>query len=195
MLHVPVQLGACPPAAVISNIVANGQQAAIGQFRPPVVPGWLIATRLENSDTADLGPVYGARTLPRNRLSGEVIYDQPGVALSQLNPALDVPAPLPYGGESIYENSVSSGGMVTTAATVARLIGRYAVWGIGGRAAGAARSGSMSGTSSYAASRGDGIDFCFILNTRNFGNADDPVGTLAKNINSEVVAKLPRIFI
>ncbi|HJX83623.1 MAG TPA: hypothetical protein VJ723_04695, partial [Candidatus Angelobacter sp.] len=69
----------------------------------------------------------------------------------------------------------SGGGLATTASTLARFIGQHATWGLGGRAAGAERSGSMAGTSAYAMSRPNGVDCAFIFNTRNFknGNAYD----------------------
>jgi len=134
-------------------------------------------------DPHRFGPVFLAHTLAQQRLPGEVVYDQPGTAPSQLVVDHEVQAPLAYGGELIYENIDSSGGLLTTASTIARMIGSYAVWGMGGRAAGSARSGSMGGTSSWAASRGDGLDFCCIFNTRDFGDARDPMGALVASLN------------
>jgi CubicO group peptidase (beta-lactamase class C family) len=144
---------------------------------------YLAAVRGRVSQAQQFGPVFLARTRSQDRLTGEAVYDQPGTSPSQLEIDREVPAPLAYGGELIYENVDSSGGLVTTASTIVRMIARYAVWSLGGRAPGYARSGSMGGTSSWAASRPDGLDFCFIFNTRDFGGAQDPIGGLAKNLN------------
>jgi CubicO group peptidase (beta-lactamase class C family) len=144
---------------------------------------YVSALRRGVTEPQQLGPVFLARTRPEQRLAGEAVYDQPGSMPSQLVVDREVPAPPAYGGELIYEIVDSSGGLVTTAATVVRLISRYAVWGLGGRAPGYARSGSMGGTSSWAASRPDGLDFCCILNTRDFGGAPDPMPALVAGLN------------
>jgi hypothetical protein len=67
----------------------------------------------------------------------------------------------------------AGGGLAASAGAVARMIGHYAVWGLGLRRVNQnwARSGAMAGTSSLAISRPDGLDLCFIVNTRNFGGA------------------------
>ena len=67
----------------------------------------------------------------------------------------------------------AGGGLAASAGAVARMIGHYAVWGLGLRRVNQnwARSGAMAGTSSLAMSRPDGLDLCFIVNTRNFGGA------------------------
>ncbi len=90
-----------------------------------------------------------------------------------------------HGGEGwLTELMDAGGGLMATASAVVQLIGRHAVWGLGGRAANYARSGSMAGTSSMAVSRGDGVDYCFIFNTREFpSSAGDVIGTLKKSID------------
>ena len=58
-------------------------------------------------------------------------------------------------------------GLAASAGAVARLIGHYAVWGFGlRRKETMARSGLMSGTTSFAISRADGLDLCLTINTR-----------------------------
>lgn len=47
------------------------------------------------------------------------------------------------------------------------------MWGNGGRAAGYARSGSTPGASTWMESRGDGVDWAIVVNTRDFPNEDD----------------------
>jgi hypothetical protein len=73
--------------------------------------------------------------------------------------------PSAYGTFLIAEMD-GGGGLVATAPAVTAFINRNAAFGMGGRAPGAARSGSMPGTESRAWSRGDGIDCCFIFNSR-----------------------------
>jgi CubicO group peptidase (beta-lactamase class C family) len=97
----------------------------------------------------------------------EVTYDEPAVGLtpfdwtsSSLTPAVD-------GAEGlITELADSAGGLMTSARSLATFIHTNAVWGLGGRAAGYARSGSEAGCSSLAVSRSDGIDWAYIFNTR-----------------------------
>ena len=118
--------------------------------------------------------VFRARTRRDQRLPGEGFYDQPGTGLTPEFPDREVRVPLPYGGEGwLTESMTAGGGLAASAAAVARMIGHYAVWGLGLRRANQnwARSGAMAGTSSLAISRPDGLDLCFILNTRNFGGA------------------------
>jgi hypothetical protein len=69
---------------------------------------------------------------------------------------------------------------------MAKFIRRHAVWGNGGRMAGAARSGSTPGTSTYAQSRTDNVDWAFAVNTRMWppGASATLVGDLAASINN-----------
>ena len=123
---------------------------------------------LAEDGTAD---VFLAHTAQAQRLPREVWYEDSGSGPSALFPFKDVVVPNPYGGEGyVTELMDSGGGLATTAGTLARFIGQHAVWGLGGRAAGAERSGSMAGTSSYTMSRPNGVDCAFIFNTRSFKN-------------------------
>ena len=118
--------------------------------------------------------ILSARTRRDQRLPGEGFYDQPGTGLTPEFPDREVRAPLPYGGEGwLTESMTAGGGLAASAGAVARMIGHYAVWGLGLRRTNQnwARSGAIAGTSSLAISRPDGLDLCFIVNTRNFGGA------------------------
>ncbi len=127
------------------------------------------AVPLAHDGTSD---VYLAHTAARERMPREVWYEDGGTGPSALFPFKDVIVPNPYGGEGyVTELMDSGGGLATTAGTLARFIGQHATWGLGGRAPGAERSGSMAGTSSYAMSRPNGVDCAFIFNTRNFKDA------------------------
>jgi CubicO group peptidase (beta-lactamase class C family) len=134
--------------------------------------GMDYAAALKARVTAPLGidQVHPARTRKDRRLAHEGFYDQPGSGLTPEFPDREVRAPLPYGGGGFLTESMdSAGGLAASAGAVARLIGQFAVWGFGRRRKGqtAARSGMMSGTTSFAISRADGLDFCLIINTRN----------------------------
>jgi CubicO group peptidase (beta-lactamase class C family) len=116
--------------------------------------------------------VFLARTLRTQRLSNEGFYDDPGLGLTVLQPTVEQLVPYAYGGEGWTTESMDGGGgLAATATALTQFIHRHAVWGMGGRAAGAARSGGMAGTSSLAVSRGDGVDYAFIFNTRNIPQA------------------------
>lgn len=119
--------------------------------------------------------VFLGRTLRSDRRPNEVLYDDPNVGLSAWDPWSDKRVPFCHGGEGwAIESMDAGGGLIASAPAVARFIGKNAVWGLGGRMANAARSGSMAGVSSLAWSRGDGIDWCFIFNTRTLpGGATD----------------------
>ncbi len=100
------------------------------------------------------------------RHPGEVAsYDHPGVALSQLRPATDAMDPRAYGGDFVLEVGEGAGGLVTSAATVARFIAAHAVWDVGGRQL-ATRYGELDGTTAGAVSRRDGLDLAYVFNRR-----------------------------
>ncbi|MEA3214956.1 MAG: hypothetical protein QOJ19_1112, partial [Acidimicrobiia bacterium] len=109
-----------------------------------------------------LGPlgltdVWVATTASGGTHPGEVpAYDHPAVSLSQLQPATDAMAPNAYGGDFVLEVGEGSGGLASSAPTIARLIDTYAVWDDGGRRI-ATRHGDLDGTSTGAFSRGDGL--------------------------------------
>ncbi|MBV9678116.1 MAG: beta-lactamase family protein [Acidobacteriaceae bacterium] len=131
--------------------------------------------------------VHLSRTLGGSIHNREVWYDDPGMGLSPLKPHATIETPYPYGGEGwTTECADSNGGLMTTAATLARFISRHAVWGLGGRAAGSARTGSQAGTSSYAASLTNGVDCAFIFNTRSFPDGPNALNTFTAQFYSLV---------
>jgi hypothetical protein len=133
------------------------------------------------------GQLFVGATPRSGRRSGEVGYDASGIGASAWEPYSDALVPSAYGG-FLVETMDSGGGLITDAPTVTALITNNAVWGLGGRAPGSARSGSMSGTSSYAVSRGDGIDWCYILNTSELFDAKATLDKLVKDLHAAVGA-------
>jgi len=134
-----------------------------------------------------LSDVFLARTAKDLRLPGEPIYEQPGTGLTPEFPDREVRMPLPYGGEDwVTESKEPNGGLAATASAVARTIGHYAVWTYGLREANKnfVRIGDMAGTTCYANSRKDGLDFCFVVNTRHFNSAKDAPGDAAKAVTA-----------
>jgi CubicO group peptidase (beta-lactamase class C family) len=109
--------------------------------------------------------VWTGATLRSGRRGSEVSYDAPYVGDSAWDPLSNTRVAGCYGTFLIAEMD-GGGGLVATAPAVTALIGRHAVSGLGGRAAGEARNGIMAGTMSLAKSRSDGIDWCFIVNSR-----------------------------
>ena len=112
-----------------------------------------------------LTDVWLAATARSGAIAGEVAYDHPGAGMSVLQPAANLWAPSAYGGVFVLENGEGSGGLISTAETMARLITHHAVWCVGGRLPGSARYGILDGTMAGAASR-DLIDFAYLFNRR-----------------------------
>jgi len=131
------------------------------------------------------GTVSVGATLRSGRQPGEVSYDESSVGPSAWDPYSAAAVPGAYG-NFLVEAMDSGGGLVTTASTVTSLINTNAVWGLGGRAAGSARSGSMAGTSSYAMSRDDGIDWCYILNASEMFDATATLAKLTTDLNTAI---------
>ena len=97
------------------------------------------------------------------RHPGEIgAYDSAGVGLSKLDLRPDVLAPAAYGGSLLLDSAPGSGGLVTSAETIARFIGTHAAWDLGGRVT-ATRYGDFAGTAAAAVSNGV-WDVSFLVN-------------------------------
>ena len=82
---------------------------------------------------------------------------------------IDSRVPSVYGGDGqVKEVAAAPAGLGASARALVQFIHLHAVWGNGGRAPNSARAGSTPGTSTYAWSRGDGVDVAFVINTRNW---------------------------
>lgn len=117
-----------------------------------------------------IGDVHVAATA-HNVQPGEVPgYDHPGIGLSLLQPTAQVWEPNAYGGGFILENGEGSGGLLTSAITIARFIATHPVWNqdaahLTGREL-ATRYGTLDGATTGAKSRDDGLDFAYAFNRR-----------------------------
>ena len=83
--------------------------------------------------------------------------------------------PAVYGGDGeINEVGDPNDGMGASAEALTQFIYRHAVWGNGPRAPGYTRTGSTPGASSLAASRSDGVDWAYVINTRDWPPSTSP---------------------
>jgi CubicO group peptidase (beta-lactamase class C family) len=117
----------------------------------------------------------------------EAITEDSGLGLSPQELASSLNVPSVYGGDGMIKSvAVASCGLAASATAMTQFIRRHAVWGNGGRMPGAARSGSTPGTSTFAQSRADGVDWAFAINTRTWppSASSTAVGDLANAINA-----------
>jgi CubicO group peptidase (beta-lactamase class C family) len=119
--------------------------------------------------------------LKEELLPGEVSYDDPGRSPNPLNPNREELLPNAYGGGVFYPKDTVPG-VVTRASAVALLIGRYAAYNYGPRRR-IARNGGQPGTFCWAVSRGDRLDYCYVLNTEDFGQGGPQVHSLLEKID------------
>jgi CubicO group peptidase (beta-lactamase class C family) len=108
-----------------------------------------------------------------------------GLGLSPLNPSSSQLIPAIFGGDGeINEVGAACAGTSASATAMTQFIHKHAVWGNGPRAAGAARAGSTPGSSTWAESRGDGVDWAFTINTRNWApNAHPTLDELQQGLD------------
>jgi CubicO group peptidase (beta-lactamase class C family) len=117
----------------------------------------------------ELTQVLLSSTVAAQRAASQVIPEDGGLGQSPLDLQSPLLVPAVYGGDSeIKEVAAGCAGLAASAVALAKFISSHAVWGIGGRAPGAARSGSTPGTSTWAKSRADGVDYAIVVNTRDF---------------------------
>ena len=116
-----------------------------------------------------LGEILVFSTAASGRIPVEVIAEDEGLGSSALQPGSPLLVPAVYGGDGqVKEVAAGPAGIGASARAVVSFISKHAVWGNGGRTPGFARSGSTPGTSTWAESRNDGVDFVFTLNTRDW---------------------------
>lgn len=111
------------------------------------------------------------------RTAQMAIAEDGRMGLDPINLASTLQIPYVYGGDGeINEVGDPNDGTAASAEAMAQFIYTHAVWGNGGRAPNADRSGGTPGASTWAESRGaDGVDWAYAINTEDFpatnGNA------------------------
>jgi hypothetical protein len=103
------------------------------------------------------------------RTAVEAIAEDQGFGGDPLNLASTLRIPNVYGGDGeINEVGTTNDGTAASARALTQFIHLHAVWGNGPRSANFARSGSTPGASSFAKSRGDNVDWAYVINTRDW---------------------------
>jgi CubicO group peptidase (beta-lactamase class C family) len=141
---------------------------------------------LKEAVLAPLGmtEVAVSSTLASGRPATQAIAEDENLGLSPINLASGALVPAVYGGDGqIKEVAVGCAGLAASAEAMVQFIHKNLVWGNGPRPADggnweSARTGSTPGTSTEAASRGNGVDWAYTVNTR-----DWPAGT-AQSLDS-----------
>jgi CubicO group peptidase (beta-lactamase class C family) len=124
---------------------------------------------------ANITEVLLSSTLASQRAASEAICEDEGLGQSPLDLTSALLVPAVYGGDGqIKEVAAACAGLAASATALTQFIHLHAVWGNGPRAANSARSGSTPGTSSLAVSRGDGVDWAYVINTRNWPPQTSP---------------------
>jgi CubicO group peptidase (beta-lactamase class C family) len=124
---------------------------------------------------ANISEVLVFPTLASNRTNNMAIIEDQALAKSAIDLNSQLLVPWVYGGGGeINEVGEACAGTGASAHAMTQFIHLHAVWGNGPRAAGYARAGSTPGSSSLAVSRGDGIDWAYVVNTRNWPPSTSP---------------------
>jgi len=118
--------------------------------------------------------VIVSSTKAAQRASNEAICEDEGLGLSPLDLNSNLLVPAVYGGDGqIKEVAAACAGLAASATALTQFIHRHLVWGNGPRPADGGswwlgRTGSTPGTSSMAVSRSNGIDWAYVVNTRDW---------------------------
>lgn len=170
-------IAAVPPGGAYSNAAFYLLTAVVE--RAAGLPYVAALDRYVLRESA-IGDVTVGATAAGAGQPGEVAgYDCADVHGSQLDFAADALAPNAYGGNFVLETGAGSGGLVTSAPSIARLIANHPVWNgdqghLTGREVGT-RYGTLEGSSSGARSRPDGLDFAFLFNRRSTDAQHDEI--------------------
>jgi CubicO group peptidase (beta-lactamase class C family) len=124
---------------------------------------------------ASISEVLVFPTLANHRTNSMAIIEDEGLGKSPIDLSSQLLVPNVYGGDSeINEVGDPNAGTGASAHALTQFVHLHAVWGNGPRAAGSARAGSTPGASSFAMSRGDGVDWAYVINTRNWPPSTSP---------------------
>jgi len=140
---------------------------------------------------AGITQVLLSSTLASGRAPDEAICEDEGLGLSPIDLNSQLQTPAVYGGDGqIKEVAAGCAGIAASATALVQFISNHAVWWVDGsngkRTPGYARSGSTPGTSTWAKSRNDGIDYALVINTRDWPpqSLPDPTGGLENSIDA-----------
>ncbi|MGC2200221.1 MAG: serine hydrolase [Stellaceae bacterium] len=129
---------------------------------------------------AGITDVIVSSTTAAQRAADEAICEDEGLGLSPLDLSSPLLVPAVYGGDGqIKEVAAACAGLAASATALTQFIHRHLVWGNGPRLADGGswwlgRTGSTPGTSSMAVSRSNGIDWAYVINTRDWPPITSP---------------------
>lgn len=137
------------------------------------VTGTDYLTYLEQNIIPTASNVTVYQTLATPRPANAIIPEDVGMGQSAVNLTETALVPAVYGGDGLIKE-VGAGccGLAGSASDIALFISENAVQGIGGRASGRSRVSSLAGGLAYAESRADGVDWAFVVNTRDWSGGD-----------------------
>jgi CubicO group peptidase (beta-lactamase class C family) len=143
----------------------------------------------------DINAVRVSSTIASQRAANEAICEDENLGLSPIDLNSSAPVPAVYGGDGqIKEVAVGCAGLAASATAMVQFIHKNLVWGNGPRPANGGgwwigRTGSTPGTSTEAASRGDGFDWAYVVNTRDWApNTAQTLDSLGQAIDSLITS-------
>jgi CubicO group peptidase (beta-lactamase class C family) len=118
---------------------------------------------------AGITEVQVISTLASGRTNNEAICEDQGLGLSPIDLTSQLLVPNVYGGDGeINEVGDANDGMGASAEALTQFINLHPVWGNGLPEPGYFRTGSTPGASTLAESRGDGVQWAYVINTRDW---------------------------
>ena len=138
-----------------------------------------------------IAEVLLSSTEAQQRDPSEAICEDQGLGLDPINITSSLLIPAVYGGDGqIKEVAAGCAGLAASATALTQFIHVNLVWGNGPRPTGPGnwwigRTGSTPGTSTETASLGGGIDWAYVINTRDFPPRTPlPLASLATSIGN-----------
>ena len=163
------------------------------------VTGQPYFTYVQQKVLAPLGitEVLLSSTEAQQRDPSEAICEDQGLGLDPINITSNLQIPAVYGGDGqIKEVAAACAGLAASATALTQFIHTNLVWGNGPRPTGGGnwwigRTGSTPGTSTEAVSLGGGLDWAYVINTRDFPPQTPlPLASLATTIGN-IISSTP----
>lgn len=108
-------------------------------------------------------------TSPSAHINDPITQESKNTGLNAATPQIQTLIADIFGGDDMYKDDCyGPAALAASATTLVHFIHSHAVWGIGPRAPNFARSGSTPGTSTFAESLSNGLDWSITVNTRDF---------------------------